>query len=81
MENKIIMAHQYSSHHRKTMEFSNLCGCFFCTEIYHPSAIEEWIDNGQTALCPKCGIDAVIAESVEFPISEEFLIKMKEYWF
>ena len=41
----------------------------------------EWVDFDLTALCPYCGIDAVIGESAGYPLTEEFLEKMRDYWF
>lgn len=80
-----IRAHQYSSWHRKGIENSETCGCFYCLAIFKPLEIQEWVDEyngiGQTALCPKCGIDSVIGSHNGFPISVEFLKKMKQYWF
>ena len=49
--------------------------------------IEDWIiddnpcDRGGTAICPHCGVDAVIGESSGYPITEAFLQKMNRYWF
>lgn len=43
---------------------------------------DEWIVDDQfTAFCPYCGIDSVIGESSGYPITKEFLKKMKEHWF
>ena len=36
------------------------CGCFHCQSIFASNEIRQWIDNGQTALCPRCGIDSVL---------------------
>ena len=37
-------------------------GCYKCKKVYslldHP--IKEWIDGGQTAMCPVCGEDCVV---------------------
>lgn len=79
-------AHQYSSGHRKQVLQSKLCGCFYCLEIFSPREIEEWIDNdeagiGQTALCPKCGVDSIIGSEAGFPLTREFLQVMHDYWF
>ena len=74
-------AHEYSSNHRPELEKDNICGCFFCCQIYNPSEIEEWCDGGTTAICPKCDIDSVIGESSGFPITKEFLIAMNKRWF
>lgn len=60
--------------------------------IFKPSEIMDWVDEtskeetdineiGQTALCPRCGIDSVIGSKSGFPISVEFLESMNSYWF
>jgi hypothetical protein len=36
------------------------CGCYFCLRVTTPTAIQEWADDGATALCPQCGIDALL---------------------
>jgi len=79
-------AHEHSSLHREEVESSDLCGCFYCLEIYAPDEISEWVDEGsdgirRTALCPKCGIDSVIASSSGLPIDHEFLEAMRRRWF
>lgn len=74
-------AHRHSSNHRAEIESSTLCGCFYCCASFAPTEIVEWVDEGQTALCPKCGIDSVIGDRSGFAISEPFLSTMKTYWF
>ena len=52
-------AHTYSNNHKPELEKDNICGCFFCCQIYNPSEIKEWIiannscDKRGTAICPK----------------------------
>jgi hypothetical protein len=51
-----------------------------------PQEIAEWVDDdadgeGQTALCPKCGIDAVLPGNAGFDLAPDFLAKMKAHWF
>lgn len=41
------------------------CGCYFCLQIIDGSVIEEWTDNGETALCPRCTIDAIIPNETD----------------
>lgn len=77
----LTSAHTRSSMHREEIETSTLCGCFFCCEIYSSEKIEEWIDEGQTAICPECGIDAVIGDASRFPIEKEFLAALRAQWF
>ena len=75
-------AHQYSSNHKPELEKDNICGCFFCLNIYNPKEIKKWIsDSRGTAICPKCEIDSVIGESSGFPIIKEFLKAMNKKWF
>ena len=79
--------HRYTNNHKPELEKDSICGCGSCMNIYSPSEIEEWLiaDNNcdcrGTAVCPKCGIDAVIGESSGYPITREFLKAMNEKWF
>ncbi len=79
-------AHDRSSHHRAEIESSTICGCFYCCSEFEPNEIGEWVDAiddiiGQTALCPHCGVDAVIGSQSGFPITQEFLAQMRAHWF
>ncbi len=80
-------AHDACSNHKPELEWAQPCGCFSCKRLYKSSEITEWIiadnpaDRRGTALCPYCGIDSVIGESSGFPITEEFLTAMNDYWF
>ncbi|MFN3652323.1 MAG: cytoplasmic protein [Armatimonadota bacterium] len=76
-----IHAHRHSSLHRTAVLASDWCGCFYCCRIFSPVAIEEWTDEGETAICPWCGIDSVIGSESGCPITEAFLNEMKDYWF
>jgi hypothetical protein len=37
--------------------------CFHCVKRYASRLVAETVDAGQTALCPKCGIDSVIEDT------------------
>jgi len=87
----IQAAHKTSIWHRSLILESKICGCFYCLATFEPSEIDEWTDFqtqdgkktelGQTALCPKCGIDSVIGSASKFPITNEFLKEMHNNWF
>ncbi len=89
----LVEAHKHCSNHRKEISISKLCGCFYCLNIFKPSEICDWIkeksnneidieDVGETALCPKCGIDSVMGSKSGFPINDKkFLKEMHKYWF
>ena len=79
-EEELKSAHRHCSYHRKEVEASSEAGCFYCLETFLPSEIEEWCDEGQTALCPKCGIDSVIGNAA-VGLSNQFLAEMHCYWF
>ncbi|WP_230499206.1 cytoplasmic protein [Sutcliffiella rhizosphaerae] len=81
MKSTLQSAHRFSSNHREHLKKDNRCGCFYCLEVYHPTEIVEWIDDEDTAICPKCGTDAVIGESSGLSITPLFLKEMKNYWF
>lgn len=72
--------HKYCTNNRKYIEQSENSGCFFCCEIYPAKSIFEFVDDDQTALCPKCGIDSVIPD-VAVNLSTEMLNKMRKFWF
>ena len=79
-------AHKASSLHRDELAKSRLAGCFYCCEIYPTTEITEWIDEdmggrGDTAMCPKCGIDSVIGDASGYEITDEFLFQMMRCWF
>jgi hypothetical protein len=78
------LAHKSCSSHKEELEKSKLCGCFYCLETFEPKEIieyfEENLDSGETAICPKCGIDSVLSD--KFPISDKsFLEAMQIYYF
>jgi hypothetical protein len=55
---------------------------FLLLKDFKPNEIEDWIeDNSGTAICPYCGINSVIGESSGYPITQELLKKMRDYWF
>ena len=79
---KYELAHKYSINNKPQLLNDNVCGCFYCLEIFNPSIIEEWVeDKDGTALCPFCGIDSIISESSGFPITKEFLEQMYKRYF
>lgn len=81
LEQDYIGAHEHCSQNRAEVECSALCGCFSCAAVFPSSVISRWNDRGRTALCPKCGVDAVIGAASGYPITPEFLAEMKEQWF
>lgn len=84
---ELLAAHgRRSSNHRAEVLASEKCVCFCCCDSFRPDEILEWTDEdkdrqGQTALCPRCGIDAVIGDKSGVDVSQNFLTRMNQYWF
>lgn len=77
-------AHGFCTSNREALMQSSVCACFYCLEKYNPSTIIEWIDNKcpDTAICPLCGIDSVLAEKSPLPINDlDFLKQMQARYF
>ena len=77
----LYMAYEVSSRHRQILQDSTLCGCFYCLETFQYTQIQAWTDLANTAICPYCGIDAVIGSASGYPINAEFLKAMHVHWF
>lgn len=81
---RLMHAHMLSLYNEHTVKKSEKCGCFYCGRVFPASEVEETtIEFGHpdTALCPYCGIDSVLADADWKDISPEFLNKMYEYFF
>jgi hypothetical protein len=76
--NDFATAHRRSIYHRSELELVGRAACFYCLRRFATTEIREWTDDNRTALCPGCGIDAVLADT---PISDEFLVGMRLRWF
>lgn len=82
-ENELMAARKHSIRHRDEILQSELCGCYHCLKRFTPDLIgpDDWTDEdehgvGQTVLCPRCGIDAVIGTASGFPVTRTFLAAM-----
>lgn len=67
-------AHLHASNNEIEIVKSDKCACFFCRQVYSARKIQDWINDerGISAICPECGIDAVVGDasgiSLEKPI-------------
>ena len=82
-ETYLRAAHRHTSNHRKEVEASEVCGCFYCCATYPPSAIERWLnEESGTALCAECQIDSVLGDKSGYPVGDpKFLKAMYAFWF
>jgi hypothetical protein len=77
----LVAAKAHASRHRGELEASTRCACFFCFRAFAPSEIKAWIDGDTTALCPGCGVDAVLGNAALASISDGFLRRMHQHHF
>ena len=57
----MINASLNSFHNKKDLDKTTVASCYYCCRILLCSQIVSYIDNGDTALCPYCGVDSVIS--------------------
>lgn len=81
-------AHPHSIRNEEELRASSACGCFHCLAVFTPAEIIDWITEParrgvpvRTAVCPRCGIDAVIGSASHYPIERAFLERMHLHWF
>lgn len=72
--------HKKSRHNRSFLSESTVCGCFYCFKEFPFAQIKSWIDDNKTALCPYCGIDAVLGFD-SILADQQLLQEMHEHWF
>ena len=92
----LTKSHRHSSRHKAEVQSSRICGCFYCFATFPPGDIKEWVGDVRTnssghlaggarkttALCPKCGVDAVIGSKSGYPVDDrDFLKRMYKKWF
>ena len=76
----LTQAHKHCTNNRDAINASTVCGCFYCEATYSPSEVREYVCGGKDAVCPKCGIDSVLADS-SLEITGPFLRAMYDRWF
>jgi len=75
MVHEAELLHSQSTGHRAAIERSTICGCFDSPAVGRGAA-------GQTALCPRCGVDAVLPERNRvYPMGVALLRFMHRRWF
>lgn len=77
----LLKLHKYAIYNRKDIEKTDTCGCFYCKNIFYAGDITEWTDEGQTALCPYCGVDSVICNKEGYIVTPEDLEILNKHYF
>lgn len=85
-ESELKKAHGYSFKNKEIIKASYICGCFHCLSIFKskdvsPDCFIPESDGMETVLCPECGIDSVIGDSIGIRINLSLLNAMEAYYF
>ena len=82
-EQEASLLHRHTHGNRAELEASEACGCLACERIYFPDEVERWISDaaGESAVCPYCGIDAVVGSASGIPITPGVLARSHARWF
>ena len=78
---KLDYLHKQSMFNKLKITKEQVCGCFYCMEIFLGEDIENWTDNKRTAVCSFCEIDAVIFEHKEHVIEKNLLKALNKRFF
>ena len=79
--------HRYCEKNRPLLEQSASAGCLHCGATFEPAQIRDWLrdsesaTSGETACCPKCGLDSVFPSAAPVMLTPELLRAMQRYWF
>lgn len=66
-----------SIRNRSALIQSDHGSCFFCLRTFPSAEVIAWTDQGETALCPNCHIDAVLPGEID----RDTLVSINEYCF
>ena len=70
----------FTIENKKQVLASQTCRCANCLATFSGAEVTEFTDKGKTAICPKCGVDAVLPDCVE-GLNETLLQEIHDYWF
>jgi hypothetical protein len=75
---RIALLAKHSSNNEIEILHSKTCSCYFCRQTYSAREVNDWINDerGVTAICPVCGMDAVIGDACGIPLDKPLLKEM-----
>jgi TPR repeat protein len=74
----LIELAKHSSNNEIEILHSENCSCYFCRQTYSARNVNDWVNDerGVTAICPECGMDAVIGDACGIPLDKALLKEM-----
>ncbi len=80
-KDQIKSAIRFATGNREALVQSAKAGCYYCLAIYAASEVVRFLPSEDTALCPYCGIDSVLADQSPYELNAVTLEELHEYWF
>lgn len=66
-----------STNNREALKATLHASCYCCIKTFNSSDIVDWADYGRTAVCPLCGVDAIVPGIIAI----EVLQRLNQHWF
>ena len=87
IEEAVTYAEGHTQHNRAVVEEDRLCGCAHCLNFFPGRTVRSWVNveedpanwNDDTAACPICGHNAVLASVDRWPMSVPFFLALHDY--
>jgi hypothetical protein len=80
-KDQISAAIRFATGNREALAKSKKAGCYYCLTIYAASEVVRFLPPEDTALCPYCGIDSVLADQSPYELKVEILEELHIFWF
>lgn len=65
----------------RAAESKRLAGCFACQRMFAAAEVLEFLADPERALCPLCGVDAVLLDEPSFPVNGKMLAACRRHHF
>lgn len=65
---------------RQQLELSTEAGCYHCLAVFDAREVTRYVDNGDTAVCPRCGIEAVLGSATGYRLTRKELKRLHTWW-
>ena len=78
---QIQAAIKFATGNREALAKSDRAGCYYCLTIYPANEVVQFLPLEDTALCPHCGIDSVLADQSPYELNAATLEELHEFWF
>ncbi len=73
--------HMHTSANRSEIEESEKCYCLSCQREFPASEVTAYCDEGATAVCPHCGVDAVAGDAGVGKVKPQLLLDANMWYF